>query len=249
MKNIAIKPEDYTILAVDDIATNIMLLKAVLSRAKYKIVTASGGYEAIEKASKEAPDLILLDIMMPGIDGLSLCTYFRRQSYVPIIFVSAKDTPLDRVMGITLGSDDYITKPFLPLEFVARVKALFRRSDPHFYDASMTDPVTRFICGNLVLFPVSHRVTIQERDLNVTPTEFDFLLYMIQRADNAVSKKELAEQIWHFQGPNPEADIPEDFIKRLRKKLLSFGSTALIETVWGFGYRMSERRPEGIESI
>ena len=78
---------------------------------------------------------------------------------------------------------------------------------------------------------------------------FDFLLYMIQRADNAVSKKELAEQIWHFQGPNPEADMPEDFIKRLRKKLLSFGSTALIETVWGFGYRMSERKPEGIESI
>ena len=186
---------------------------------------------------------------MPGIDGLSLCTYFRRQSHVPIIFVSAKDTPLDRVMGITLGSDDYITKPFLPLEFVARVKALFRRSDPHFYDTGMTDPVTRFVCGNLVLFPVSHRVTIQEHDLNVTPTEFDFLLYMIQRADNAISKKELAEQIWHFQGPNPEADIPEDFIKRLRKKLLSFGSTALIETVWGFGYRMSERRPEGIESI
>ena len=110
----------------------------------------------------------------------------------PLLFVSAKDTPLDRVMGITLGSDDYITKPFLPLEFVARVKALFRRSDPHFYDASMTDPVTRFICGNLVLFPVSHRVTIQERDLNVTPTEFDFLLYMIQRADNAVSQKRIS---------------------------------------------------------
>ena len=237
------------ILVVDDEKEIVDLVSLYLKNEGYEVAAFYSGVEALAHVKHERFDLAILDIMMPGIDGLSLCTYFRRQSHVPIIFVSAKDTPLDRVMGITLGSDDYITKPFLPLEFVARVKALFRRSDPHFYDAGMTDPVTRFVCGNLVLFPVSHRVTIQEHDLNVTPTEFDFLLYMIQRADNAVSKKELAEQIWHFQGPNPEADMPEDFIKRLRKKLLSFGSTALIETVWGFGYRMSERRPEGIESI
>ena len=241
--------EKLKVLVVDDDREIVDSIAIFLRADGYEIEKAYNGLEALDIVMTHTVHLIILDIMMPGIDGLSLCTYFRRQSHVPIIFVSAKDTPLDRVMGITLGSDDYITKPFLPLEFVARVKALFRRSDPHFYDASMTDPVTRFICGNLVLFPVSHRVTIQERDLNVTPTEFDFLLYMIQRADNAVSKKELAEQVWHFQGPDPEADIPEDFIKRLRKKLLSFGSTALIETVWGFGYRMSERRPEGIESI
>lgn len=124
--------------------------------------------------SAKEPDMLILDIMSPESMVSVYVPISVRQSHVPIIFVSAKDTPLDRVMGITLGSDDYITKPFLPLEFVARVKALFRRSDPHFYDASMTDPVTRFICGNLVLFPVSHRVTIQERDLNVTPTEFVF---------------------------------------------------------------------------
>ena len=200
------------IYVVDDESNIRTMMQLFLENEGFTVETFKDGQEACQAFSAKEPDMLILDIMMPGID-------------------------------------DYITKPFLPLEFVARVKALFRRSDPHFYDASMTDPVTRFICGNLVLFPVSHRVTIQERDLNVTPTEFDFLLYMIQRADNAISKKELAEQIWHFQGPNPEADIPEDFIKRLRKKLLSFGSTALIETVWGFGYRMSERRPEGIESI
>lgn len=237
------------IYVVDDESNIRTMMQLFLENEGFTVETFKDGQEACQAFSAKEPDMLILDIMMPGIDGLSLCTYFRRQSHVPIIFVSAKDTPLDRVMGITLGSDDYITKPFLPLEFVARVKALFRRSDPHFYDTGMTDPVTRFVCGNLVLFPVSHRVTIQEQDLNVTPTEFDFLLYMIQRADNAISKKELAEQVWHFQGPDPEADIPEDFIKRLRKKLLSFGSTALIETVWGFGYRMSERRPEGIESL
>ena len=164
------------IYVVDDESNIRTMMQLFLENEGFTVETFKDGQEACQAFSAKEPDMLILDIMMPGIDGLSLCTYFRRQSHVPIIFVSAKDTPLDRVMGITLGSDDYITKPFLPLEFVARVKALFRRSDPHFYDAGMTDPVTRFVCGNLVLFPVSHRVTIQERDLNVTPTEFDFLL-------------------------------------------------------------------------
>ena len=231
------------IYVVDDESNIRTMMQLFLENEGFTVETFKDGQEACQAFSAKEPDMLILDIMMPGIDGLSLCTYFRRQSHVPIIFVSAKDTP----STVSVNYPEVMMRhksPFPSTEFVARVKALFRRSDPHFYDASMTDPVTRFICGNLVLFPVSHRVTIQERDLNVTPTEFDFLLYMIQRADNAVSKKELAEQVWHFQGPDPEADIPEDFIKRLRKKLLSFGSTALIETVWGFGYRMSERRPE-----
>lgn len=237
------------IYVVDDESNIRTMMQLFLENEGFTVETFKDGQEACQAFSAKEPDMLILDIMMPGIVVSVYVLFPFVKSHVPIIFVSAKDTPLDRVMGITLGSDDYITKPFLPLEFVARVKALFRRSDPHFYDAGMTNPVTRFVCGNLVLFPVSHRVTIQEHDLNVTPTEFDFLLYMIQRADNAVSKKELAEQVWHFQGPDPEADIPEDFIKRLRKKLLSFGSTALIETVWGFGYRVSERKPRRDRTI
>ena len=237
------------ILLVEDEEKLARMVELELKYEGYSVEKAFDGRKGLELALSGAFDLVLLDIMLPQLSGMEVLRRLRRESQVPVIMLTARDSVVDKVSGLDSGADDYITKPFLPLEFVARVKALFRRSDPHFYDASMTDPVTRFICGNLVLFPVSHRVTIQERDLNVTPTEFDFLLYMIQRADNAVSKKELAEQIWHFQGPNPEADMPEDFIKRLRKKLLSFGSTALIETVWGFGYRMSERKPEGIESI
>ena len=106
MKNIAIKPEDYTILAVDDIATNIMLLKAVLSRAKYKIVTASGGYEAIEKASKEAPDLILLDIMMPDLDGYEVIKHLKADPAtqdIPVIFLTVLHNPEDIVKGFKLG--------------------------------------------------------------------------------------------------------------------------------------------------
>ena len=112
MKNIAIKPEDYTILAVDDIATNIMLLKVVLSRAKYKIVTASGGYEAIEKASKETPDLILLDIMMPDLDGYEVIKHLKADPVtqdIPVIFLTALHNPEDIVKGFKLGASDYVS--------------------------------------------------------------------------------------------------------------------------------------------
>ena len=116
------------IYVVDDESNIRTMMQLFLENEGFTVETFKDGQEACQAFSAKEPDMLILDIMMPGIDGLSLCTYFRRQSHVPIIFVSAKDTPLDRVMGITLGSDDYITKPFLPLEFVARVKALFRRS-------------------------------------------------------------------------------------------------------------------------
>lgn len=124
MKNIAINPEDYTILAVDDIATNIMLLKAVLSRAKYKIVTASGGYEAIEKASKETPDLILLDIMMPDLDGYEVIKHLKADPVtqdIPVIFLTALHNPEDIVKGFKLGASDYVSKPFNHEELITRV--------------------------------------------------------------------------------------------------------------------------------
>ena len=124
MKNIAIKPEDYTILAVDDIATNIMLLKAVLSRAKYKIVTASGGYEAIEKASKETPDLILLDIMMPVMNGYEVAEKLKadpQTQEIPIIFLTALNSTNDIVKGFKTGASDYISKPFNKEELLIRV--------------------------------------------------------------------------------------------------------------------------------
>ena len=107
------------IYVVDDESNIRTMMQLFLENEGFTVETFKDGQEACQAFSAKEPDMLILDIMMPGIDGLSLCTYFRRQSHVPIIFVSAKDTPLDRVMGITLGSDDYITKPFLPLEFVA----------------------------------------------------------------------------------------------------------------------------------
>lgn len=132
MKNIAINPEDYTILAVDDIATNIMLLKAVLSRAKYKIVTASGGNEALEKAATELPDLILLDIMMPDMDGYEVIKHLKADPAlqdIPVIFLTALHNPEDIVKGFKLGASDYVSKPFKHEELspAYRTTSIWRR--------------------------------------------------------------------------------------------------------------------------
>lgn len=232
------------IYVVDDEPNICAMMQLFLENEGFTVKTFEDGQAVSQAFSEKKPDMIILDIMMPGIDGLSLCTRFRQKSHVPIIIVSAKDTALDRVTGITLGSDDYITKPFLPLEFVARVKAVFRRSDPDFYHLDEKEPADCFLCGNFMLFPNSHLIQVQGHTFNATPKEFDFLLYMIERKETAVSKRELAEQVWHFSGPHAETDLPNDFIKRLRKKMQAAGSTAFIETVWGFGYQMSTKKIE-----
>ncbi len=271
------------------------------------------------------PDLIVMDIMMTGMDGLTACSRLRKSEIamlqtVPIILVSAKDTPLDRVTGLTMGSDDYLVKPFLPLELVARVKALLRRSEMltnHLQNDTdgilqinnalgkgastesntLGDNNTRSIgkkiynCGNLVLDYAAHKVYIdlalsnnhnstfrqdinidkddkENTDINdireknslkivkkstdlkgkekieiqVTPMEFDFLYYLILRKETAVSKSELLSNIWQLPDAELQEDVrmTDDLVKRLRKKLTGSNTSARIETVWGFGYRLTE---------
>lgn len=177
---------------------------------------------------------------MPGEDGLSLCTFFRKESGIPIIIVSAKDSPLDRVTGFTLGGDDYITKPFLPLEFLARVKALFRRVEL----SSREGTVSRegFQCGNLSLYPGERRVMVGDEAFPATRTEFDFLQYLMERKEMAVSKEEILKYVWQCCCAKEEQRMPDDLMKRLRKKLKNAQSTARVETVWGYGYRLTERQ-------
>jgi len=226
-----------------------------------------------ENSNLILPDLILLDIMMPGEDGLSLCNTIRRgnifevskisegshsgnpaehvekkptlQSYlrqlatVPIIFTSAKDSPLDRVTGLTMGSDDYIVKPFLPIELVARVKALLRRSAMLRTGNDDAEPEA-LACGNLCIEPAGHRVTVRAEELAVTPMEFSFLLYLCRRKEAAVPKAEILQAVWDVSSYNADTRMSDDLVKRLRKKLAAADSTARVETVWGFGYRLTE---------
>lgn len=217
------------------------IVTTFLENDGYEVRAFADGYSIRQAFDEQIPDMLILDIMMPGVDGLSLCSYFRKKSSVPIIIISAKDTPMDRVTGITLGSDDYLTKPFLPLELAVRVKALFRRME------LLSDGKERkqqpISCGNLCVIPKNRRITIDGELFKTTPTEYEFLFYLIQRQQSAVSKKELLKDIWgyHEDVNIEDTRVTDDLVKRLRKKLRESGSTAGIETIWGYGYQMIEQ--------
>lgn len=216
------------------------LIQTFLESEGYRVQAFSDGYSVNEAINRQMPDLLILDIMMPGEDGLSVCANIRKKSSVPIIIVSAKDSPMDRVTGIMLGSDDYLTKPFLPLELTARVKALFRRCR---LSAGEKEPEAKtYQCGNLTLKPLERKVYINDETFPVTPTEFSFLNCLIQQEEAAVSKTELLDQVWKCQAIPGEARMPDDLVKRLRKKLKQWESTAQIETIWGYGYRLTTKQ-------
>lgn len=229
------------IYIADDEPNIRLMMKTFLESEGFLVKTFEDGASIRQAVLTQKPDMIILDIMMPGEDGLSLCTFFRKKSNSPIIIVSAKDSPLDRVTGITLGSDDYITKPFLPLEFITRVKALFRRVQLSSEDAPAHEPENLYQCGNLSLYVKERRILAGEKIFPATPTEFDFLLYLIKRKETAVSKIELLEHVWQCRYSKEEQRMPDDLMKRLRKKLNAYESSARIETIWGYGYRITER--------
>jgi DNA-binding response OmpR family regulator len=214
------------------------IVTTFLENDGYEVRAFADGYSIRQAFDERISDMSILDIMMPGVDGLSLCSYFRKKSSVPIIIISAKDTPMDRVTGITLGSDDYLTKPFLPLELAVRVKALFRRME------LLSDGKERkqqpVSCGNLCVIPKNRRITIDGELFKTTPTEYEFLFYLIQRQQSAVSKKGLLKDIWRYHEDINIEDtrVTDDLVKRLRKKLRERGSTAKIETIWGYGYQI-----------
>lgn len=222
-----------TIYVADDELHIRTLIRTFLANEGYEVRTFADGDSLLQAFEQHCPDLIILDIMMPGTDGLSLCAKIRGESRVPIIIVSAKDSPLDRVTGITLGSDDYMVKPFLPLELVARVKALFRRAE-----YSRPEMPAAMRCGNLLLEQGARSITVGGEPFSVTPTEFDFLSYMLERAGQAVSKQELMREIWKLPDYELDTRVADDLVKRLRRKLKEAGCTAMVETVWGFGFRL-----------
>ena len=221
------------IYVADDEKNIRSLMKIFLENEGYEVETFSDGYSIKQAIDSHMPDMLILDIMMPGEDGLSICAGIRKNSGVPIIIVSAKDSPMDRVAGITLGSDDYITKPFLPLELTARVKALFRRVELSKSKDERQKEVL-YWCGNLRLSVQERKVYISEETCSVTPSEFDFLLYLLERKETAVSKNELLKEVWCCEKSSGDSRMPDDLVKRLRKKMRQKGGTAAVETIWGY---------------
>lgn len=214
------------------------LITAFLRKEGYGVEEFETGDLMMDACRKRLPDLAVLDIMMPGTDGLNICTQLRQMSTsLPILIVSAKDSPYDRVAGLTLGSDDYMVKPFLPLELVVRVKALLRRSQAEKTDRNEKQETALFY-GALRLELGIRKAYLGEKVLPLTPTEFDFMVYMVEHKERAVSREELLKTLWKMSW-QADTRAADDLVKRLRKKLREQACQVGIETVWGFGFRLS----------
>ena len=226
------------IYIADDEANICTLIQSFLQKEGFEVKCFENGGDLLNYFRIEPADLLILDIMMPGIDGLSLCAMIRQESSVPIIMVSAKDSEIDRVTGITIGSDDYLVKPFSPLELVARVKALFRRNELLMGQSAVESEILTY--HTLILNTKMRTLKINEQYVTLTPTEFDFLVFLIKNKDRAVSKTELLKALWKVDFET-DTRATDDVVKRLRKKLKEYGEIS-IETVWGFGYRIGQGR-------
>lgn len=224
-----------TIYLADDEQNIRSLISAFLTQEGFQVMSFPDGGALLAACSEHLPDLVILDVMMPGTDGFSICAQLRQMSAeLPIIIVSGKDTPIDRVTGLTLGSDDYLVKPFLPLELVARVRALLRRSQRN---TSVSDMPHDLSFGPLTLSPSLRTAQLRQQPLVLTPTEFDFLLYLLKHQERAVSRDELLQALWQMD-EQYDTRATDDLVKRLRKKLRERRSPVRVETVWGFGFRL-----------
>lgn len=209
------------------------LIQLFLAAEDYEVQTFPDGDKLLSAFDKSPSDMVILDIMMPGTDGLVLCSEIRKRSNTLIIIVSARDSETDRIAGITLGSDDYLTKPFSPMELVTRVKALFRRMDLD--RGSYRGEIYTY--GNIKVDVNKREFSVDGRPLDITPTEFALMVYLLERKDQAVSREDLLKYVWKFDF---EADTraTDDVIKRLRKKLVTAEANVKIQSVWGYGFRL-----------
>jgi len=198
----------------------------------YAVEVAYDGYEGLEKALNNSPNLIILDIMLPGIDGLEVCRQVRRQSDVPIIMLTAKDAVPDRVAGLEAGADDYLVKPFAFDELVARIRALLRRHRP------TTSEELRF--AGLRLNPATREVYRDDRPIDLTAKEYDLLELFMRHPRQVLTRDTIYDRVWGYDFGG-ESNIIDVYIRYLRSKLEAEGELRLIQTVRGVGYALRER--------
>ncbi len=222
------------ILIADDDANVIELLRLYMGKEGFETIVAMDGKEAVEKALTFKPDLVVLDLMMPEIDGLEVCRQVRSKSRVPIIMLTAKDEDMDKILGLELGADDYITKPFNPREVVARVKAVLRRIN----EAVKAPEVARKIeLPGLEINLSDFSVKVAGRDVPFTPKELEVLWLLADNAGRVYTREQLLQQVWGYDYFGDSRTV-DTHIKRIRKKTnMSEKGAFDIKTVWGVGYK------------
>ncbi len=211
---------DKKILVVDDEQSIVTLLQYNLQQAGYEVITAMDGEEGKDLAVLEKPDLIVLDLMLPKLDGIEVCKQLRQQKVsTPILMLTAKDDEFDKVLGLELGADDYMTKPFSPREVVARVKAILRRTQlmPEL-PAETTENTDSFRIGGLKIYPEHYEAYFEEELLELTPKEFELLLYLAKNKGRVLTRDQLLSAVWNYDFAG-DTRIVDVHISHLREKI------------------------------
>ena len=228
----------HSIYIADDERNIRDLIKSFLESDGYEVSAFETGDELKAAFDEKPADLVILDIMMPGTDGLTVCKQLREESGVPIIILTAKDSEYDYVHGITIGSDDYLNKPFRPTALLMRVRSLLRRMDmneksDHSSKASEEDTGI----GDLTFSSSRNEILCSGKPIKLTRTELKMLSYMMKNPDKAYSREELLEAIWGFD-TKVETRVTDETLRRIRKQLSACESNVSVKTMWGFGYRI-----------
>ncbi|MDK2816490.1 MAG: two-component system, OmpR family, alkaline phosphatase synthesis response regulator PhoP [Moorella sp. (in: firmicutes)] len=223
------------VLIVDDEPAILELVSFNLQQAGFTTVTASDGAEALQKAAKEKPDLIILDVMLPKVDGFEVCRSLRARGNTPILMLTARREEIDRVLGLELGADDYLTKPFSPRELVARVRAILRRAAEN-----QRQPDEIITIGDVVINPASHVVTVKGKPVDLTLKEYQLLHLLAENRGRVFSREALLERLWEgeYYGDTRTIDV---HIRHLRKKIEENpNNPQYILTVRGVGYKFRD---------
>jgi two-component system response regulator ResD len=227
------------ILVVDDEERIRRLLRMYLEKEHYLIDEAEDGESALQLALMNDYDLILLDVMLPGIDGVEVCTRLRVSKATPVIMLTAKGEETNRVQGFEAGVDDYVVKPFSPREMIYRVKAILRRSSATAFLQKDTAANRTIVFPHLMIEHEAHRVTAEGAEVSLTPKEYELLHYLATSPDKVFSREQLLKDVWHYDFFGDLRTV-DTHIKRLREKLnkVSTAAGGMITTVWGVGYKL-----------
>ena len=218
---------------VDDDASIVELLRMYLEKAEFTVRAFDNGKDCLKALANHHPDIVLLDIMLPGIDGYDVCQAIRQRHGLPIIFVSARDDEVDPIIGLQMGADDYITKPFNPREVVARVEAVLRRSQRP--QEPEDEAIQR---ADFEIDPATREVRVNGELVALTPHEFDIVLLIARRPRIVFSRQQIMQQIWGYDADYGDYRTVDTHVKRARQKLREAGMVrCVIETDWGTGYR------------
>jgi len=221
------------ILIIEDEENIASFARMYLEAEGFRVSVADRGDVGLDVARSEHPTLVVVDLMLPGIDGFEITRQLRTSSRIPIIMLTARDDPIDKVVGLEMGADDYITKPFNPRELIARIRAVLRRSDPALLETAGPDD-TVIELGSLRIALGGREVDVEDTPISLTPKEFDLLVLLVENRGIVMTREQLLERVWGytFLGDSRTIDV---HIRQLRRKL---GDACQIETVWGTGYKV-----------